>query len=173
LTIATERPLYVQGDFNAPTLGSPDTAQTEPASLVGDSITILSSAWRDDFSDSTPLNQRVAEHTTVNAALLAGIVPTTNVGGVKLYSGGVQNFMRLLEDWNERTFTFNGSMVALFPSRYAANHWNGPGDYYWPPNRQWAFDVNFLDKDKLPPLTPRVLKLVRGQWQVIAANSPN
>ena len=161
LTIATARPLYVRGDFN--------TLQTKPASLVGDSITILSTMWNDAYTSRMP----TAGNTTVNAALLAGIVPTTNVGGIKHYSGGVHNFPRFLENWNGQVFTFNGSMVALFPSRYATNFWKSPGDYYYPPTRQWAFDVNFLNKDKLPPLTPEVQKLVRGQWRVIAATSPN
>jgi len=173
LTVATARPLYVKGDFNAPNLGSADTSQTKPASLVGDSITILSIGWDDADTATTSLSQREADDTTVNAALLGGIVQTTSVGAAKYYSGGIENFPRLLEDWLGHTFTCNGSMVALFPSRYATNFWNSPGNYYNPPTRRWAFDVNFLDKNKLPPLTPKVQKLVRGQWQVIAANSPN
>lgn len=172
LTIATARPLYVQGHFNAPNPGSANTSGTQPSSLVGDSITILSRNWSDDESDK-PLSNRKAMDTTVNAAILAGIVPTTNVVGIKHYSGGVENFPRLLEDWSSSTLTYNGSMVALFPSRYATNYWNNPGIYYNPPTRQWAFDVNFLNWNKLPPGTPQVLKLVRSQWSVIAASSPN
>lgn len=34
---------------------------------------------------------------------------------------------------------------------------------------QWAFDVNFLDYRRLPPATPMVRKLIRGQWNVVAA----
>ncbi|MEK7707793.1 MAG: hypothetical protein AAB380_07335, partial [Verrucomicrobiota bacterium] len=112
-------------------------------------------------------------NTTVTAAILAGIVPTTNSGGIKRYSGGVENFPRFLEDWNNKTLTYNGSMVVLFPSRYATNFWISPGNYYNPPTRKWAFDVNLLNWNKLPPATPQVQKLVRGQWRVVAANSPN
>ena len=171
LTVATPQPLYIEGNFNAPNFGSP-----KPASLVGDSITILSNGWSDHESDE-PLSSRNAKDTTVNAAILAGIVPsTTDASGVKHYSGGVENFPRLLEDWGGHTFTFNGSMVAMFPSRYATNFWVSPDDagpYYKAPIRNWAFDVNFLNWDKLPPGTPQVQKLVRNQWRVVAANSPN
>lgn len=178
LTIATPRPLYVKGHFNAPdlTVGSTSTAGTLPASLVGDSITILSGAWQDDYTPTTTLLDRDAVSTTVNAALLAGIVPTANIGGVNRYSGGLDNFPRFMENWSDgvyATLTFNGSMVVLFPSRYATNYWSSSGTYYTAPTRKWAFDVNFLNWNKLPPGTPLVQKLVRGRWGVIAADSSN
>jgi hypothetical protein len=171
LTIVTPRPLYVQGHFNAPdvTVGSTNTSATKPASLVGDAITILSGAWSDGAS-GTPMN--AAMNTTVNAALLAGIVPSTNASGVRHYSGGVENFPRLLEDWGGRSLTYNGSMVILFPSRYATNFWVQTGTYYQAPARRWAFDLNFLDYRKLPPATPQVRKLVRGQWFVLGSSPP-
>ena len=97
-------------------------------------------------------------------------------GGTKYYSGGLENFPRFLESWNGIGFTYNGSMVVMFPSRYAKSYWRGPGtgasDYYQAPTRRWAFDQNFLDPQKLPPVTPKVLKLIRGQWKAIAANAP-
>jgi hypothetical protein len=169
LTVATKLPLYVKGHFNAPdnTVGSTDTSDTKPASLAGDAITVLSEDWSDTSSYTTPMRQ--ACNTTVNAALLAGIVPTTNYFGVKHYSGGVENFPRMLESWSSRSLTYNGSMVVLFPSRYATGFWVDPGTYYRAPTRRWAFDVNFLDYRKLPPATPQVRKLIRGKWRAIAA----
>lgn len=168
LTVATKRPLYVKGHFNAPntTVGSTNTASTKPASLAGDAVTVLSGNWSDAAS-TTPLNDAV--DTTVNAAFLAGIVQTTNSWSTKYYSGGVENFPRFLEDWGGRTLTYNGSMVVMFPSRYATGFWRQTGVYYQAPTRKWAFDVNFLDHRKLPPATPQVRKLVRGQWSVMAA----
>ena len=170
LTVATPLPLYVEGHFNAPstTPGSTNTSATLPASLVGDSITVLSANWADTNSTKS-LTQRPPVDTTVNAAFLAGIVQTTNVPGAGHYSGGVENFPRFLEDWNGKTFTYNGSMVVMFPSQFATNYWINPGTYYNAPTRRWAFDVNFLDYHRLPPATPQVRKLVRGQWSVIAA----
>jgi hypothetical protein len=177
LTVATALPIYVQGHYNVTDLtpGSHNTSATKPASLVGDAVTVLSSAWNDTNS-TLGVTSRRAVNTTVNAAFLAGIVPTTNVAGVKHYSGGLENFPRFMEDWSGITFTYNGSMVVMFPSRYAASFWISPGStapsYYQAPNRQWAFDRNFLDPQKLPPVTPNVLKLIRGQYTTVAANVP-
>jgi hypothetical protein len=170
LTVASSLPLYVKGHFNAPTPGSADTSATLPASLVGDSITVLSQAWVDANSNN-PYQQKVAADTTVNAAFLAGIVKTTTSSGQKKYSGGVENFPRFLEDWDGKTFTYNGSMVVMFESQFGKSFWQTPGNYYDPPIRKWAFDINFLDYRKLPPGTPQVQKLVRGQWNVVAANT--
>jgi hypothetical protein len=170
LTVATALPLYVKGNFNAPntTPGSTDTSATKPASLVGDAITVLSASWI-DANSTKPLTTRAASNTTVNSAFLAGMVPSTLASGVKHYSGGVENFPRFLEDWSGDTLTYNGSMVVMFPSQFAKSFWVAPGTYYNAPTRQWAFDVNFLDYRKLPPGTPKVNKLIRGQWSIVAA----
>ena len=170
LTVATPRPLYVEGNFNAPilTVGSTDTSRTRPASLIGDAISVLSQKWTDIANTSALGNNHGAGDTTVNAAFLAGIVPT--VPGH--YSGGLENFPRFLENWGGGvTLTYNGSMVVMFPSRYATGYW-GNSSYYTPPNRAWAFDLNFLQFGKLPPCTPSVRKLKRGQWTTIAAAIP-
>lgn len=167
LTVATRLPLYVKGHLNAPnaSVGYTNTSSTEPASLVADAVTLLSENWSDSITSAMP----DASDTTVNAAILAGIVPSVVAGGTKHYSGGVENFPRFLEDWGGRSLTYNGSMVVMFPSRFATNYWVSPGTYYQAPNRKWAFDVNFLDYNKLPPATPQVRKLIRGQWKVVAA----
>ncbi|HKS37124.1 MAG TPA: hypothetical protein VJW76_08045 [Verrucomicrobiae bacterium] len=172
LTVATRQPIYVKGHFNAPSPGSADTSATRPASLVGDAITVLSEAWADANSNK-PFSQRMAAPTTVNAAFLAGIVKTTTSSGVRKYSGGVENFPRFLEDWTDRTFTYNGSLVVMYESQFATSFWPGTGGgpgVYDPPVRKWAFDRNFLDYNRLPPETPQVQKLFRGAWNVIAAN---
>jgi hypothetical protein len=170
LTVATSEPLYVQGHFNAPstTVGSTNTSATAPASLLGDSITVLSGNWS-DANSSKGLSQRVALDTSVNAAFLAGVVQTTNSVGTKHYSGGVENFPRFLEDWSGKALTYNGSMVVMFPSKYATSWWIDPGTYYNPPNRDWAFDRNFLNVNRLPPGTPQVRKVIRSQWSSIAS----
>jgi hypothetical protein len=69
------------------------------------------------------------------------------------YSGGVENYFRLLENWSGVPFIWNGSMVELFPSEYTTNFWQRTGNYYNAPTRDWAFDQNFLNVGKLPPLT--------------------
>lgn len=172
LTVSTPNPLYVKGHFNASgaSVGSHNTANTTPASLVADAVTILSQNWDDatsrlklDLNDS----RRDAVDTTVNAALLAGIVETGN----GFYSGGVENFPRFLEDWGGDKLTYNGSMVVLFRSNVAVGPWKGTGntyDIYNPPTRDWAFDNNFTNPAKLPPLCPSVRAVIRGQWRSVA-----
>ncbi len=171
LTVATPDPLYVKGHFNASgsSIGSDNTANTKPAALIADSINILSGSWTDGNSTKA-LSSRTAVNTTVNAAFLAGIVETGN----GYYSGGVENFPRFLENWSGKTFTYNGSMVVLYHSQIADAPWRGTGstyDIYNPPNRNWYFDDNFLDPNKLPPLAPSVRAVIRGKWQMIAPNT--
>ena len=52
--------------------------------------------------------------------------------------------------------------------------WRGTGStigIYNPPTRNWNFDNNFLDPRKLPPGTPAVRTLIRGQWTVLPPQS--
>ena len=166
LTVATGRPLYVWGDYNQTNdanLGTSNTLTTLPASLVADAISILSDAWTDANSTSA-VGSRVAASTTVNAALLTGVVETTSSN----YSGGMENFPRFLETWGSaNVFTYNGSMVKMFPSLYATNAWGNNNNIYGPPARNWAFDANFNDPTKLPPKTPSFLKVIRSQWATL------
>ena len=100
-TVVTPQPLYVLGNYNVQTFGNPpllnshNTANTYPAALIADSITVLSSNWSDIYTVSTPIASRNAANTTVNAACLGGIVPSSGTN----YSGGVENFFRTLENW--------------------------------------------------------------------------
>jgi hypothetical protein len=163
LTIASPDPVYVLGDYNAPSAdrGTTNTLSTKPASIVADAVTILSSAWR-DANSSLGIANRVAANTTVNAAIIAGIVPSNGTS----YSGGVENLPRFLENWSGKWFTYNGSMVVMYQSQYARGAWGG-NDVYSPPNRNWAFDRNFLDATKLPPGTPMALTTIRNQWAMV------
>jgi hypothetical protein len=168
LTVATSSPLYIWGNYNqynSTNLGTADTSTTVPASLVADAITILSPNWSDANSRAA-VSSRNATPTTVNAGILAGAVDTA--GGV--YGGGMENFPRFLETWGSaNAFTYNGSMVKMFPSLYATNSWGHP-NVYVPPARNWAFDLNFGNPNKLPPLTPGLLKVIRGQWAAVGPN---
>jgi hypothetical protein len=168
LTVATPNPLYVRGHYNAPSssLGTTNTSTTVPASLVADSITILSGNWKNTNS-SLGLSSRLANDTTINAAMVAGIVPTEN----GYYSGGLENFLRLLEDWTGKTFTFNGSVAALFRSQIANAPWGASADVYISPVRNWGFDANFTDSSRQPPGTPEIRTLIRGSWTTVLANT--
>jgi hypothetical protein len=144
-----------------------DTLHTKPASLVGDAVTVLSNGWSDSANaTSSKGNLHDATGTTVNAAFLAGIVPTS----ANSYSGGVENFPRFLENWSGDTLTYNGSMVVMFYSKIATGLWVGTGTYYNPPVRNWSFDNNFLNPNKMPPGTPAFRVLVRGDWLTLGRN---
>ena len=163
LSVATPFPVYVKGNYNVTTNGVNlsttlgDTTNTVPAAIMGDAVTILSANWVDTATSSG--NTRTATATTINAACLEGIVPSDGTH----YSGGVENFLRLLENWGGgTTLTYNGSIVVLFQSQYATSFWGG--GYYSPPTRRWGFDLNFNSQSKLPPMTPQVRATIRGTW---------
>ncbi|HUD84174.1 MAG TPA: hypothetical protein VMQ67_11755, partial [Candidatus Saccharimonadales bacterium] len=82
-------------------------------------------------------------------------------------SGGVENFPRFLESWSGVDFWYNGSMVEMFPSQIANAPWPGTGTVYNPPVRNWTFDNNFNNPSELPPLTPRVINIIRAQWSTL------
>jgi hypothetical protein len=166
LTVATPVPIYVKGEYNVTTDGTHysrtlgDTTYTVPAALLGDAITVLSANWKDTYNASTSLSSRTPANTCINAATLEGIVPSDGDD----YSGGVENFLRLLENWSGYTISYNGSIVVMFPSEYATSPWNGSAGYYSVPTRQWGFDNNFTEKGGLPPLTPQVKATIRGVY---------
>lgn len=180
LSIVTERPMYVLGDFN--------TNVWRPAALMADAITFLSNPPNPAMSTTTSSTTRctttapvpagwcdantqadqvarIARPTIVNAAILAGHSPTScdyaRAGcGAAVYGGGLENFPRFLENWGSVTFTYTGSLVSLFASRFSTGLWgntipNGR-NYYDPPTRNWQFDINFRFPDRLPPGTPSV-----------------
>ena len=173
LTVTTPQPIYVKGNYNVQTAtssanasaGTADTTYTYPAALMGDAITILSANWSDAYNSGTALSSRAPTSTTLNAAALEGIVQSTNVGSSLYYSGGIENFLRLEENWSSSyTLTYNGSIVVMFPSIYATSFWQVPGNYYNPPTRKWGFDLNFTNPNKLPPLTPKMFRITRAGW---------
>lgn len=175
LTIVSNNPIYIQGDFN--TGGSPpsdSTSQNDPTipqvsgytrascSVVGDAINLLSNAWN-DANSSSGTSSRVATNTTFNTAILSGIVPTAPVGGDGAYSGGAENFPRFLEDWSHAIITYYGSMVELYTSQQSIGEW-GKANVYVPPTRHWYFDTNF--KVRPPPGTLMVYAYEKGQWSL-------
>jgi hypothetical protein len=166
LTVATAVPLYVEGNYNTTTNGTTysttlgDTTNTVPAALLADAVTLLSSNWSDAYNSGTALSSRTPADIVVNAATLEGIVPSNGAN----YSGGVENFLRLQENWSGHTITYNGSIVVMFPSQYATNFWQPTGVYYNAPTRRWGFDLNFNNAARLPPLTPTVKAVIRGNY---------
>ena len=154
LTIVSLNPVYIKGNYNTSTssgdaVPSNSGTYTDPdgsgyarkfAAVVGDSITVLSAGWSDTNSTQAHCNDRPASaNITLNTALVSGIVPSRGC----YYSGGVENFLRLLEDWKTKTMCIYGSMVQLYTSAQANTPWDGAGylskqpvttKFYWDPN---------------------------------------
>ena len=166
LTVASANPVYIQGDYNtggSPPSNSGNYSQPQvtgytraPCAVVGDAVNILSNAWNDSNSTAS-LSSRVASNTTINTAIISGIVPSAN----NYYSGGAENFPRFLETWSGKSLTYYGSMVELYQSRQAIGKW-GSANVYNPPNRQWFFDTNF--QINTPPGSLVVYSYTKGRW---------
>jgi hypothetical protein len=159
LTVVSDNPVYIQGDYNT-------SAVRQPASVMGDAIMILSNSWV-DANSSADVNSglRSATDTTINTAILGGIVPTDpTVTGSKAYSGGVENFPRFMENWSGKTLTYNGSMVQLFKSQQAIGRWGTSTQSYNPPVRNWAYETLF--RTTPPPGTLYITTYNKQRWYV-------
>ncbi len=79
------------------------------------------------------------------------------------FGGGLQNYIRMLESWTNQTFLYRGSMIKLnTPLEYNGPYITGTSaNYYDIPIRDFGYDTDFDNFDKIPPLTPRVLSLVQ------------
>jgi hypothetical protein len=170
LSVATPDPAYIIGNWNVQLAkggtsdaGTNSTAYSLPSAIYSDAITILSQAWN-PANSAMAIGNRVATSDTVNAAFLTGNMPSDDAN----YSGGVENFPRFLENWSGQTFTYNGSMVCAFSSQIADYDWPGTGTVYNPPTRNWAFDNNFNNPAKTPPLMPKVIMVQRSKWVLLA-----
>ena len=175
LSIVSENPVYVQGDYNTGGTGSsvPTNTSTSssasptvsgytrvPAAIMADAVMLLSSAWNDSNASNTNVSSRNASNTTYNMAMLAGVVPSSSSN----YSGGANNYPRFLEDWSGNTCTYYGSMCELFSSNTFKAPWD-TGNIYSPPERLWYYDTNFSQPNGAPPGTLHVISYARGPWQ--------
>jgi hypothetical protein len=174
-SVATPDPLYILGNYNCTNnshLGTTNTSTAIPSAFFSDALTILSGAWKDSLSKSD-YTSRQASNTTVNAAILTGVVPSTGSSSSQ-FCGGVHNLPRLLEDWDTpsaRTLTLNTAIMNLFNSKIATHQFVNPGTYYDPPTRKFSYDLNFLDPARQPPGVPCALVLIRLNWAVPPPNT--
>jgi hypothetical protein len=192
LTIASEQAIYLQGDYN--------TIDGQAAAVMGDTLAVLSNACTNanrviscgNLNDAsgnpvqgtyasltsnatysgTPTNVPVATPTTIRAAFLSKTDLTNITGTPFRYSGGLNNYIRMLENWQNVPLTYVGSFISLgtpveFSGRYQYGRTTGnivdrsQSDYfyYYPPIRNYSFDTNFNIASQLPPLTPKVVYL--------------
>jgi hypothetical protein len=167
LTIATENPAYLEGDFNANSAGNGFADPSVAASVAADAFTLLSDDWNDVNTFNSPFNANGRTSNTANVYYRLGVVAgkgisfpipgwdSTAVDGSQDFGtdGGVHNFLRYLEKWNGQ-LNYSGSIVSLYYNRQAVGLFNSGGNNYSPPKRGYSFDTNFLNPLLLPPRTP-------------------
>ena len=130
--------------------------------LMADAVNVLSNSW----SNTKVLGQdAIASNTTINCAMIAGNVRTAdNPDGQ--YSGGLENFPRMHENWSSKTLTINGAFSCLNESQYARGTWKGGKGFYYPPNRNWQFDSSLLGNTNsfLESIVPCAVEVVKICW---------
>lgn len=153
LTLVTNNPLYIQGDYNS--------TNKKPAAVICDAVNILSNNWNDVNGDSSwdSFSGKVASNTTVNTAFIAGGNPTPDGGGI--YSGGLENYPRLHENWSGKQLNIRGSFVNIWDSQIAQGNWAYGSPQYTAPGRNWYYDTDFNSESNLPPFTPFVVRVAR------------
>jgi Tfp pilus assembly protein PilX len=176
-TITSENPVYVQGDYNTsasdPFWGTanaatPTHAPHSAASIIADSVTVLSNSWSDMGSlmfPTDPSNRNAGADAYYRMAVSGGKnvpfpIPTwANVSQDFGTDGGLHNFLRYLENWNS-TLHYDGSLVSMYYSEYATGTFKCCATVYNPPTRNYFFDVLFLNPANLPPATPEFQDVV-------------
>jgi hypothetical protein len=179
LTIVSENPVYIQGDYNNnpnndATLGTPNADPHVAASVIADAVTLLSDKWNDVNSFANPYGfiaggcapycvgngGRDAVTTTYRLAIAAGKnvpfkQPAVGVVGNDFGTdGGAHNFLRYIENWGPGTLYYRGSIVSMYYSHQAYSTFKCCNLVYDPPTRGYNFDADFQLPSKLPPLTP-------------------
>jgi len=163
LTITSENPVYVQGDFNANSGGNGWSDPTIATSIAGDAVTLLSNQWNDVNSFASPYSTALRNGTTTwyRVAVIGGATnyfpqpsgSSSIIGQDYGTDGGVHNFLRYIEAWGG-TLEYQGSIIDLFYSRQANSTFKCCNTVYSPPTRGYNFDTNFLTPALLPPRTP-------------------
>lgn len=168
LTVAAENPVYVQGDWNASVgagWGDPHVA----TSVAADAVTLLSNNWNDVNSYGTATSDAYnvaarprSSDTYYRLAIISGKGPVFprpgGAGATYGTDGGAHSFLRFIEGnsagGNNRIW-YRGSMVTFYYNRQSVHPFKCCNNMvYGVPVREYAFDIDFLDPAKLPPLTP-------------------
>jgi hypothetical protein len=159
-TLASEQPVYVVGNYNANAATAlPITGGTDSATaVIADTVTLLSTAYNDAGTLSTPFTPDNAADSYYRLAIATGKTLTFKQpsGTAQDYGtdGGIHNFLRYIENWGSSTLYYEGSMVSLYYSAYGTGAFKCCTTVYSPPTRKYSFDTNFLTPSLLPPGTP-------------------
>jgi hypothetical protein len=158
LTVASENPMYVKGNYNT---GNGNAALKQPSGLVSDAFNILSNNWNDANSTNTGLSGKTATATTVNTTVVTG--NTETVGSQ--YNGGFENIHRFSENWTGISLTYSGSVIVLYNSQQATGNWIYGGNYYKAPVRNWGFDPALADPSYSIPGFPSVFNIAEAGYE--------
>ncbi len=166
-TVASENPVYVQGNYNSSAAdpywtGGTNATPHAAAAIIADTVTLLSNNWTDANSLNNPTNVggRVAATSYYRMAVAGGKnipFPIPGWAGVSNdfgTDGGLHNFLRYLENWGGKTLYYNGSLISMYYSEYDTGTFKCCATVYSPPTRSYAFDTLFLNPANLPPGTP-------------------
>lgn len=154
-----------------------------PSAIVSDAFFPLSKTWYDALPALYPEGSlsRVADagstsditgistglETSVRAGIISGTTMSSMVGTatpayyLQWLNGGVHNFPRFLETWGDgstwnKRWNYTGSFILLYNSTQAVGPYSVISSVvYYPPIRNWGFDITFNDPKKLPPGTPQ------------------
>jgi hypothetical protein len=169
LTLATNLPAYIKGDFNKHT--QEEFTQTlaeswsnfytrstfntnfacragdsrfpncttgdewRPANILADAVTLLSGDF--DLFDPKTDERKAKNDTTFNLIIAAGDNPAKPT----VDNGGLNNLVRVIENWSGRKIKLNGAFMQVKKSAYATET-NPPETPNNP--RQWSYDVGLL-----------------------------
>jgi hypothetical protein len=182
-TVASENPVYIQGDYNSspadPTwAGGGDAPGHSATAVIADSVTLLSNAWSDlnGFANPTTVGGRNGTPTYYRLAIAGGKnmnfpKPAAFGGNDFGTDGGTHNFLRYLETWGG-ALSYKGSLVSLYYSTYLTGVFKCCTVVYGPPVRNYSFDADFALPAGLPPGTPLFRDVdTLGYRQVFATRS--
>jgi len=176
LTLATNLPTYIKGDFNLHTqeeftqtlveswsnfytrttfnnnfacraddsrfLNCKTGDEWRPANILADAVTLLSGDFDFDFKElgyTIGSQQTANKDTTFNLIIAAGDNPAQPT----VDNGGLNNLVRVIENWTSNKIKLNGAFMQVKKSAYATGT-NPPQPINNPPTRQWRYDVGLL-----------------------------
>jgi hypothetical protein len=179
-TVVSENPVYIQGNYNSQandpfwtTANNTTPTQTphSAASIIADSVTLLSNSWSDMGSlmfPTAPGSRAATANSYYRTAIAGGKnIPFpspgwANTAGINDFGtdGGLHNFLRYLENLGGISLFYDGSLVSMYYSEYNTGTFKCCTTVYSPPTRKYYFDVLFLNPNNLPPATPEFQDVV-------------
>jgi hypothetical protein len=168
ITFVSNCPIYIWNKFNC--------RNTKAAAVVADLITALSPAWKPTYQVDSTLRHGADD--SVYACLMGGVHRArvhpawNNLTDPDYYDwnqddnasysdriGQPHNHMSFVEDLSGTTFTYMGSMVALWRCLYITGlyRFNPGNNIYVQPTRNYGFDSRYNNLKNMPPGTPTMI----------------